>query len=64
MTKQWLYLKLAAECVIATDQMVCIMQGIGYCWSARGTRAELFSTVQCMLSLITPFLYACILIIQ
>lgn len=58
MTKQWLYLKLAAECVIATEQMVCIMQGKGYCLSARGTRTELFSTVQRMLSLISPFLYS------
>lgn len=60
MTKQWPYLKLAAECVIATEQMVCIMQGKGYCLSARGTTG-LFSAVQCVLCSISPFLCSCIL---
>lgn len=50
MTKQWPYRKLAAECVIATEQMECIMHGKGYCLSARGTRTELFFTVQYTLS--------------
>lgn len=46
MTKQWPYRKLAAECVIATEHMECIMLGKGYCLSPRGTRTEIFSTVQ------------------
>lgn len=57
MTKQWPYLKLAVECVIATEQMVCIMQGKRYCLST----TELFSAVQCMLCSIGPFLCSCIL---
>lgn len=59
MTKQWSYLKLAAECVIATEQMVCIMQEKGYCLPARGNRTKLFSTVQCMICSYLPlFMYA------